>query len=138
MTGQELATAVQYALPIVTIIANNGMYGTIRMHQEREYPQPRRRHDAGQSRLCRLRPQLRRRGLHGRDDRRLRTRLPRGAGQQQARRHRAQARSRGADRAPDLDADQGRGEVQSMRPGQPLRAKKRNGLGGRTSQPRPG
>jgi acetolactate synthase-1/2/3 large subunit len=38
MTGQELATAVQYSLPIVTIIANNGMYGTIRMHQEREYP----------------------------------------------------------------------------------------------------
>jgi acetolactate synthase I/II/III large subunit len=38
MTGQELATAVQYGLPIVTIIANNGMYGTIRMHQEREYP----------------------------------------------------------------------------------------------------
>ena len=29
---------MQYALPIVTIIANNGMYGTIRMHQEREYP----------------------------------------------------------------------------------------------------
>jgi acetolactate synthase I/II/III large subunit len=38
MTSQEFATAVQYALPIVTIIANNGMYGTIRMHQEREYP----------------------------------------------------------------------------------------------------
>jgi acetolactate synthase-1/2/3 large subunit len=38
MTGQELATAAQYGLPIVTIIANNGMYGTIRMHQEREYP----------------------------------------------------------------------------------------------------
>jgi acetolactate synthase-1/2/3 large subunit len=38
MTGQELATAVQYALPIVTVIANNGVYGTIRMHQEREYP----------------------------------------------------------------------------------------------------
>jgi acetolactate synthase-1/2/3 large subunit len=38
MTGQELATAVQYALPIVTLVANNGMYGTIRMHQEREYP----------------------------------------------------------------------------------------------------
>jgi acetolactate synthase-1/2/3 large subunit len=38
MTGQELATAVQYGLPIVTLIANNGMYGTIRMHQEREYP----------------------------------------------------------------------------------------------------
>jgi acetolactate synthase I/II/III large subunit len=38
MTGQELATAVQYGLPIITIVANNGMYGTIRMHQEREYP----------------------------------------------------------------------------------------------------
>jgi acetolactate synthase-1/2/3 large subunit len=38
MTGQELATAAQYGLPIVTLIANNGMYGTIRMHQEREYP----------------------------------------------------------------------------------------------------
>ena len=38
MTSQELATAVQYALPIVTIVANNGVYGTIRMHQEREYP----------------------------------------------------------------------------------------------------
>ena len=30
---------MQYALPIVTIIANNGMYGTIRMHQERQYPE---------------------------------------------------------------------------------------------------
>lgn len=38
MTGQELATAAQYSLPIITIIANNGMYGTIRAHQEREYP----------------------------------------------------------------------------------------------------
>jgi acetolactate synthase-1/2/3 large subunit len=38
MTGQELATAVQYRLNIVIIVVNNGMYGTIRMHQEREYP----------------------------------------------------------------------------------------------------
>src|SRR5262245_23974619 len=38
MTGQELATAVQYSLPIVTVIANNGLYGTIRMHPERESP----------------------------------------------------------------------------------------------------
>jgi acetolactate synthase-1/2/3 large subunit len=38
MTIQELATAVQYGLPIVVIVANNGMYGTIRMHQERRYP----------------------------------------------------------------------------------------------------
>lgn len=38
MTGQELATAVQHGLNIVIIVVNNGMYGTIRMHQEREYP----------------------------------------------------------------------------------------------------
>jgi acetolactate synthase-1/2/3 large subunit len=38
MTGNELATAVQHELPIILIIANNSMYGTIRMHEEREYP----------------------------------------------------------------------------------------------------
>jgi acetolactate synthase-1/2/3 large subunit len=38
MTGQELATAVQYRAGLVLIVFNNGMFGTIRMHQEREYP----------------------------------------------------------------------------------------------------
>jgi acetolactate synthase-1/2/3 large subunit len=38
MNGQELATAVQYGLAIVFVVIDNGMYGTIRMHQEREYP----------------------------------------------------------------------------------------------------
>jgi acetolactate synthase I/II/III large subunit len=38
MNGQEFATAVQYDLPFTTIIFDNGMYGTIRMHQERDYP----------------------------------------------------------------------------------------------------
>jgi acetolactate synthase-1/2/3 large subunit len=38
MNGQEFATAVQYNLPIIVIIIDNGMYGTIRMHQERRYP----------------------------------------------------------------------------------------------------
>ena len=38
MNGQEFATAVQYGAPIVVLVVNNGMYGTIRMHQEREYP----------------------------------------------------------------------------------------------------
>jgi acetolactate synthase-1/2/3 large subunit len=38
MNGQELATAVQYALPVVFLVFNNNLYGTIRMHQEREYP----------------------------------------------------------------------------------------------------
>lgn len=38
MHGQEFATAVQYDLPIIVVIVDNGMYGTIRMHQERDYP----------------------------------------------------------------------------------------------------
>jgi acetolactate synthase-1/2/3 large subunit len=38
MTGQELATAVQHRLDVVVLVVNNGMYGTIRMHQERAYP----------------------------------------------------------------------------------------------------
>ena len=38
MNGQELATAVQYGAKAIFIVVNNGMYGTIRMHQERNYP----------------------------------------------------------------------------------------------------
>ena len=38
MNGQELATAVQYNLGIIFVVVNNSMYGTIRMHQERDYP----------------------------------------------------------------------------------------------------
>jgi acetolactate synthase-1/2/3 large subunit len=38
MCGLELATAVQEGLPIVVIVVSNGMYGTIRAHQERNYP----------------------------------------------------------------------------------------------------
>jgi acetolactate synthase-1/2/3 large subunit len=38
MNGQEFATAVQHDLPILVIVVDNGMYGTIRMHQERDYP----------------------------------------------------------------------------------------------------
>lgn len=38
MTFNELGTAVQYALPMVVLIDNNGMYATIRMHQERNFP----------------------------------------------------------------------------------------------------
>ncbi len=43
MNGQELATAVQYGAKTIIVVLNNGMFGTIRMHQEREYP----RHVAG-------------------------------------------------------------------------------------------
>jgi acetolactate synthase-1/2/3 large subunit len=38
MNGQEIATAVQYGAAFVALVVNNGLYGTIRMHQEREYP----------------------------------------------------------------------------------------------------
>ncbi|TCL74955.1 thiamine pyrophosphate-binding protein [Rhizobium sp. BK251] len=38
MHGQEFATAVRYDLPLIAVVINNGMYGTIRMHQERDYP----------------------------------------------------------------------------------------------------
>jgi acetolactate synthase-1/2/3 large subunit len=38
MAGSELATAVQYEAGVIFIVVNNGMYGTIRMHQEKHYP----------------------------------------------------------------------------------------------------
>jgi acetolactate synthase-1/2/3 large subunit len=38
MNGQEIATAAQYGANFVALVVNNGLYGTIRMHQEREYP----------------------------------------------------------------------------------------------------
>jgi len=38
MTAQEMATAARYDLPIIYLVVNNGMYGTIRMHQERSFP----------------------------------------------------------------------------------------------------
>ena len=39
MNGQEFATAAQYDAAVIVLVVNNGMYGTIRMHQEREYPE---------------------------------------------------------------------------------------------------
>ena len=38
MTGQELATAIHHKVKPIIIVCNNSMYGTIRMHQEREFP----------------------------------------------------------------------------------------------------
>lgn len=38
MNGQEIATAMQYDARVIFLVINNGMYGTIRMHQERNYP----------------------------------------------------------------------------------------------------
>ncbi len=39
MSANELATAVQFGAPVVVLVLDNGMYGTIRMHQERHYPE---------------------------------------------------------------------------------------------------
>src|SRR5690606_33960325 len=39
MSGNELATAAQYGACPIVLLFNNGMYGTIRMHQEREHPE---------------------------------------------------------------------------------------------------
>jgi acetolactate synthase-1/2/3 large subunit len=38
MYAQELATAAQYGARVIVLIANNGLYGTIRMHQDRRFP----------------------------------------------------------------------------------------------------
>lgn len=38
MTGNELATAVQYGATPILVVSDNGSYGTIRMHQERSFP----------------------------------------------------------------------------------------------------
>ena len=38
MHGQELATAMQYGAPTINVVVDNGMFGTIRMHQEKHYP----------------------------------------------------------------------------------------------------
>lgn len=38
MNGQELATAIQHDANMLVLVIDNGAYGTIRMHQEREFP----------------------------------------------------------------------------------------------------
>ena len=38
MTGQELATAVQHGVNLITLVIDNSSYGTIRMYQERNFP----------------------------------------------------------------------------------------------------
>ena len=38
MNGQELATAAQHGCDMIVIVVDNSAYGTIRMHQEREFP----------------------------------------------------------------------------------------------------
>ena len=95
MNGQEFATAVQYDLPIIVIVVNNGIYGTIRMHQEREYPGRVSGTDLDEPGLRRARPRLWRPRRDGREDGRFRAGLRARARQRQAVDHRDQARPRG-------------------------------------------
>ena len=67
MNGQELATAAQYGADLLVILVDNGSYGTIRMHQERDYPERISGTELAQPRLRGARPRLRRLGGDGRD-----------------------------------------------------------------------
>ena len=86
MNGQEFATAVQYGLAIVVVVIDNGMYGTIRMHQEREYPGRVSRDAIAQSRFRRPGARLRRPWRDGGDDGGIRARLRARAGVRASRR----------------------------------------------------
>ena len=109
MNGQEFATAVQYDLPIIVIVVNNGTYGTIRMHQERHYPGRVFGHRPQEPGLRRDRPCLWRPWRDGGSDRRFRAGLRARPGERQAVDHRDQARP-GSDHA-DEDADRDPGEA---------------------------
>ena len=102
MTGQELATAAQYGLRIVWCVVNNGMYGTIRMHQERDYPGRVVGTDLEEPRLRRAGARLRRPRRGGRAHGRLRRRLPPRRAGPDLRAARPARRPRGGD-APLLD-----------------------------------
>ena len=80
MTGLEFMTAVENRLPLIVIVCNNGMYGTIRMHQERDLSRPCLRHRSRQSRLRGARARLRRLRRPCRAHRRFRARFRRGRG----------------------------------------------------------
>ena len=93
MTGQDFATAVQYKLPVIVVLADNGLYGTIRMHQEREYPGRVVATATAQSGFRRLCLGVRRLRRRGGEDRRFPGGLRRSAGVRQAVDHPSQDRS---------------------------------------------
>ena len=94
MTGQEIATAVQYGANFVAVVVNNGIYGTIRMHQEREYPGRVYGTELRNPGFRRLRARLRRPRRDGGAHRGLRAGLRARRGLGQAGDHRAEDRSR--------------------------------------------
>ena len=92
MNGQEFATAVQYDLPFIIVIVDNGTYGTIRMHQEREYPTRVVGDRIAQPGFRRLRQGVRRLRRDGGEDRGFRRGVPGGGEIRQARDHPPQGR----------------------------------------------
>ncbi len=79
MTGQEFATAMQYGAAVIFIVVNNGMYGTIRMHQERSYPGRVSGTELSKPRLRRIRAGVRRLRRCRDEDRGIRPRFGGGA-----------------------------------------------------------
>ena len=125
MTGQELATAVQYEAAIVVLVVDNGMLGTIRMHQERHYPGRVSGTELVNPDFAALARGLRRVRRAGRAHRRL----PRGA---RARAHGRPARPapprrrpRGAHSAPVADRDSGTGAREVLGLARPRHGRKR-------------
>ena len=118
MHGQEFMTAVQYELPFVTVIVDNSCYGTIRMHQEREYPGRVDGDRPAQSGFRGLCARVRRLRRHGRQDRGFRQGVRGGGGVRQARDHPSQDRHQrdppGADAGRHPRAgDEGAGRVET-------------------------
>ena len=101
MNGQEFATAVQYDLPFIIVIADNGTYGTIRMHQEREYPTRVVGTELQESGLRGLCQGVRRLRRHGGEDRGFRRRVPGRGKIRQARDHPPQGRHQRLDAGTD-------------------------------------
>ncbi len=109
MNGQEFATAVQYDLPFIIIINDNGLYGTIRMHQEREYPGRISATALAQSGFCRIRARLRRLRNFGRAHRGFPCGVHGGAGVRQAGHHPPEDRSRSDHAGNDASENPGEG-----------------------------
>ena len=107
MNGQEIATAIQYGAAPIFFVVNNGMYGTIRMHQEREYPGRVSGTGAHQSGFRGARARLRPAWRDLRAHRRVRVRVRARAQVRTRRAHRVASRSRGNLDPDDAEQDQG-------------------------------
>ena len=105
MTGQDFATAVQYGLPIIVVISDNGLYGTIRMHQERDFPGRVVATELRNPDFAGYATGVRRLRRQGREDRGFPRRLRRGQGLRQAGDRPPQDRSGGADARRHLVGD---------------------------------